>query len=211
MNTRSPTSPCFRWVRMAVVHPIGQMLMFTDKPNLKAWWERGRRGPLWSRGCGCLEPFPGRKAVRRLYQGDGRPRRCHGWWSWSRRRSRAALPPTALITERLSEGDRSLRFSTSKRIVGHFDWLARRGDAKRNTPSEPADRVRTVCPRDFQGREYPSRRGFSSPIGGVDPRSISTVRWVSRSANLHLQSFVARHSEVVDAGNTGGRRLPFLG
>ena len=49
------------WVRMAVVHPIGQMLMFTDKPNLKAWWERVSTRPAVVKGLSIPEPFPAEK------------------------------------------------------------------------------------------------------------------------------------------------------
>jgi GSH-dependent disulfide-bond oxidoreductase len=49
------------WVRMAVVHPIGQMLMFSDKPNLKAWWERVSTRPAVVKGLSIPEPFPAEK------------------------------------------------------------------------------------------------------------------------------------------------------
>ena len=49
------------WVRMAVVHPIGQMLMFTDKPNLKAWWERVSTRPAVVKGLSIPEPFAAEK------------------------------------------------------------------------------------------------------------------------------------------------------
>ena len=49
------------WVRMAVVHPIGQMLMFTDKPNLKSWWERVSMRPAVVKGLSIPEPFAAEK------------------------------------------------------------------------------------------------------------------------------------------------------
>jgi len=49
------------WVRMAVVHPIGQMLMFTDKPNLKAWWERVSTRSAVVKGLSIPEPFAAEK------------------------------------------------------------------------------------------------------------------------------------------------------
>jgi GSH-dependent disulfide-bond oxidoreductase len=49
------------WVRMAVVHPIGQMLMFTDKPNLKSWWERVSTRPAVVKGLSIPEPFAAEK------------------------------------------------------------------------------------------------------------------------------------------------------
>jgi len=49
------------WVRMAVVHPIGQMLMFADKPNLKAWWERVSTRPAVVKGLSIPEPFAAEK------------------------------------------------------------------------------------------------------------------------------------------------------
>jgi GSH-dependent disulfide-bond oxidoreductase len=47
------------WVRMAVVHPIGQMLAL--KPNLKAWWERASTRPAVVKGLSIPEPFPAEK------------------------------------------------------------------------------------------------------------------------------------------------------
>jgi GSH-dependent disulfide-bond oxidoreductase len=47
------------WVRMAVVHPIGQMLAL--KPNLKAWWERVSTRPAVVKGLSIPEPFPAEK------------------------------------------------------------------------------------------------------------------------------------------------------
>jgi GSH-dependent disulfide-bond oxidoreductase len=49
------------WVRMAVVHPIGQMLMFSDKANLKAWWERVSTRPAVVKGLSIPEPFSAEK------------------------------------------------------------------------------------------------------------------------------------------------------
>ena len=49
------------WVRMAVVHPIGQMLMFTDKPNLKSWWERVSTRPAVVKGLSIPKPFAAEK------------------------------------------------------------------------------------------------------------------------------------------------------
>jgi glutathione S-transferase len=47
------------WIRMAVVHPIGQMLAL--KPNLKAWWERVSTRPAVIKGLSIPEPFPAEK------------------------------------------------------------------------------------------------------------------------------------------------------
>lgn len=47
------------WIRMAVVHPIGQMLALS--PNLKAWWERVSTRPAVIKGLSIPEPFPAEK------------------------------------------------------------------------------------------------------------------------------------------------------
>ena len=49
------------WLRMAVVHPIGQMLALNDKPNLNAWWERVSTRPAVVKGLSIPEPFPAEK------------------------------------------------------------------------------------------------------------------------------------------------------
>jgi GST-like protein len=49
------------WFRMAVTHPIGQMLAVSGKPNLNAWWERVSARPAVVRGLSIPEPFPAEK------------------------------------------------------------------------------------------------------------------------------------------------------
>jgi GSH-dependent disulfide-bond oxidoreductase len=49
------------WFRVAVIHPIGQMLSLGDKPNLKAWWERVSARPAVVKGLSIPEPFPAEK------------------------------------------------------------------------------------------------------------------------------------------------------
>ena len=49
------------WLRMAFVHPIGQMLALSDKPNLNAWWERVSTRPAVVKGLSIPEPFPAEK------------------------------------------------------------------------------------------------------------------------------------------------------
>ena len=49
------------WFRMAVIHPIGQMLSLDDKPNLKAWWQRVSTRPAVMKGLSIPEPFPAEK------------------------------------------------------------------------------------------------------------------------------------------------------
>ena len=49
------------WLRMAFVHPIGQMLALSDKPNLNAWWERVSTRPAVVKGLLIPEPFPAEK------------------------------------------------------------------------------------------------------------------------------------------------------
>ena len=49
------------WLRMAVVHPIGQMLPLDDKPNLKTWWECVSSRPAVLKGLSIPEPFPPEK------------------------------------------------------------------------------------------------------------------------------------------------------
>ena len=49
------------WLRMAFVHPIGQMLALGDKPNLNAWWERVSTRPAVVKGLSIPEPFPAEK------------------------------------------------------------------------------------------------------------------------------------------------------
>jgi GSH-dependent disulfide-bond oxidoreductase len=51
------------WFRMAVIHPIGQMLQVDDKPNLKAWWERVSTLPAVVKGLSIPEPFPAEKQL----------------------------------------------------------------------------------------------------------------------------------------------------
>lgn len=49
------------WLRIAFVHPIGEMLTLGDKPNLKAWWERVSTRPAVVKGLSIPEPYPAEK------------------------------------------------------------------------------------------------------------------------------------------------------
>ena len=48
----------FPWVRMAHVHPLGEMLSLTGLTNLNSWYERIAARPAVQRGLLIPEPFP---------------------------------------------------------------------------------------------------------------------------------------------------------
>ena len=48
----------FPWVRMAHVHPLGEMLSLTGLSNLNSWYERIAARPSVQRGLLIPEPFP---------------------------------------------------------------------------------------------------------------------------------------------------------
>ena len=56
------------WFRVAVIHPIGQMLSLGDKPNLKAWWERVSARPAVVKGLSIPEPFPAEKQFEGFFK-----------------------------------------------------------------------------------------------------------------------------------------------
>ena len=48
----------FPWVRMAHIHPLGEMLSLTGLTNLNSWYERIAARPAVQRGLLIPEPFP---------------------------------------------------------------------------------------------------------------------------------------------------------